>query len=329
MDAMAALALATEAPTPALLREAPHGRTEPLISRKMWKHIITQGLYQLFWLFLIIYGAPRVLPGRYGLPPPGAVYSAVETTGVKGLAPLLEGVTPGGPWSPAAPFPPAVGPSGDKIPDAARCMKGPCLNTCCTPAPGGAGCADNLAGVDGGLYLPGEVPLCYLKGGLDAKGRPTASVQHAKRNAASFCGPGGGTSCARATAFKDLDTQASKQFHAHTEAGRQKYNSIVFNAFIFMQLFNELNARKINDELNIFSRIWRSPVFFWVMGITILCQLVIMFTPVQHFFKVVNQSWQEWLFAVATGAGCMLWAILVKLVTRCVFFFPFSFPFFI
>jgi hypothetical protein len=319
MDAMAALALATEAPTPALLREAPHGRTEALISRKMWKHIITQGLYQLFWLFLIIYGAPRVLPARYGLPPPAATYGAVDTSGIKGLAPLLEGVVPGGPWSPAAPAPPEVGPAGDKVPDAARCLKGPCLNTCCTPAgPGvGAGCADNLASPDGdgGLYLPGEVPLCYLKGGLDAKGRPTATFQHAKKHAAAFCG-GSGTTCERATAFKALDTQATKQFHADTEAGRQKYNSIVFNAFIFMQLFNELNARRINDELNIFSKIWRSPVFFWVMGITILCQLVIMLTPVRYFFKVVSQSWEEWLFAVAIGAGCMLWAVAVKLATR-------------
>ena len=312
MDAMAALALATEAPTPALLKERPHGRTEALISRKMWKHIITQGLYQLFWLFLIIYGAPRLLPARYGLPPPTAAYSAVDAAGLKDLAPLLAGGT-NGPFFPPAPAPLPV--PGTTMPPAARCTVGPCINTCCKPAVGGVGCADNLAGVDGGIYLPGEVPLCYLKGGLDAKGRPTGSVQHAKRNAASFCG-GAGTTCARATAFKSLDTAATHQFHADTEAGRQKYNSIVFNSFIFMQLFNELNARKINDELNIFSRLFRSPVFFWVMGITILCQLVIMLTPVRTFFKVVGQSWEEWLFAVAIGAGCMVWALVVKLLTR-------------
>jgi Ca2+-transporting ATPase len=47
---------------PELLLEKPHGRDEALISPKMWKHILTQALYQLFWLFLIVYGAPRVLP---------------------------------------------------------------------------------------------------------------------------------------------------------------------------------------------------------------------------------------------------------------------------
>ena len=55
-------ALATEPPTPGLLLEKPHGRDEQLISGKMWKHILCQGFYQLFWLFLIFYGAPVRLP---------------------------------------------------------------------------------------------------------------------------------------------------------------------------------------------------------------------------------------------------------------------------
>ena len=55
-------ALATEMPMPELLLEKPHGRNEPLISHRMWKHVVVQGLYQLFWLFLIIYGAPAQLP---------------------------------------------------------------------------------------------------------------------------------------------------------------------------------------------------------------------------------------------------------------------------
>ncbi len=55
-------ALATENPTPELLLEKPHGRSERLISRSMWRHVIVQGCYQLFWLFLIIYGASAHIP---------------------------------------------------------------------------------------------------------------------------------------------------------------------------------------------------------------------------------------------------------------------------
>ncbi|EFN57544.1 hypothetical protein CHLNCDRAFT_6358, partial [Chlorella variabilis] len=47
MDSLAALALATEDPTPDLLAKKPHGRDEPLISRHMWRFILSQGCYQV------------------------------------------------------------------------------------------------------------------------------------------------------------------------------------------------------------------------------------------------------------------------------------------
>ncbi len=50
-------ALATEDPRPELLLMKPAGRTESLISKKMWKHILVQGVYQMFWLFLILCAA--------------------------------------------------------------------------------------------------------------------------------------------------------------------------------------------------------------------------------------------------------------------------------
>ena len=54
-------ALATELPSQDLLLEAPHGRTEPVINRRMWTHILVQGGYQLLVLFLIIYATPKLI----------------------------------------------------------------------------------------------------------------------------------------------------------------------------------------------------------------------------------------------------------------------------
>ena len=42
------------------------------------------------------------------------------------------------------------------------------------------------------------------------------------------------------------------QYTRDVDYAQDKYNSIVFNAFIFLQLFNQINARKIKDELNVF-----------------------------------------------------------------------------
>lgn len=53
MDTMAALALATEPPTDALLERAPKARETPLVSRRMWINILGQAMYQIIvqlWL---------------------------------------------------------------------------------------------------------------------------------------------------------------------------------------------------------------------------------------------------------------------------------------
>jgi len=55
MDTLAALALATEAPTSELLERPPYGRFSPLITYKMWRIILGQAFYQLFFCFLILY----------------------------------------------------------------------------------------------------------------------------------------------------------------------------------------------------------------------------------------------------------------------------------
>jgi Ca2+-transporting ATPase len=54
MDTMAALALATEPPTPQLLDRPPYGRFSPLITTRMWRLILGQAAYQLFVCFFIL-----------------------------------------------------------------------------------------------------------------------------------------------------------------------------------------------------------------------------------------------------------------------------------
>ena len=47
-----------------------------------------------------------------------------------------------------------------------------------------------------------------------------------------------------------------------------------------------------------------------------MLQLIIMLTPIRQFFKVDDQTWYEWLIAIALGVGALLWAFTVKLVSR-------------
>ena len=55
MDTMAALALATESPTPDLLKRKPYGRHEGIITSIMWRNIIGQAIFQIIVLFALLY----------------------------------------------------------------------------------------------------------------------------------------------------------------------------------------------------------------------------------------------------------------------------------
>lgn len=191
MDSLAALALATELPTPDLLNELPHGRNEPLINGKMAKHILAQGLYQIFWLFLIFYGMPAQFD--------------------------------------------------------------------------------------------------FFK------------VQ----------------SCPEVDNPTEADKTAHEECEEERELDQERTNSMVFNTFIWMQLFNEINARRINDEYDVFRGIFRTWIFGSVWIITVALQVVIMVVePVGNIFKVEPQSGLEWGVAIAIGLGGLVVSFLVKFVSR-------------
>jgi P-type Ca2+ transporter type 2C len=63
--------------------------------------------------------------------------------------------------------------------------------------------------------------------------------------------------------------QADKQYKRYLDEDRKTYNSIVFNSFIWMQVFNQINARKIDDELNVFAGLWKSKAFMYILVCTL------------------------------------------------------------
>lgn len=61
MDTMAALALATDPPTPSILNRKPDPKSAPLISITMWKMIIGQAIYQLTVTLVLYFGGNTIL----------------------------------------------------------------------------------------------------------------------------------------------------------------------------------------------------------------------------------------------------------------------------
>jgi Ca2+ transporting ATPase len=67
MDTFAALALATEPPGDDLLDRKPYGRTESLVTPVMWRNILGQALYQIFWLITLLFFGHKIFGIESGI----------------------------------------------------------------------------------------------------------------------------------------------------------------------------------------------------------------------------------------------------------------------
>ena len=65
MDTLASLALATEPPTEMLLLRMPHKKGSPIVSMKMWKHIVGQFIFQAIVMMIFYFMGPEFLIEEY------------------------------------------------------------------------------------------------------------------------------------------------------------------------------------------------------------------------------------------------------------------------
>jgi hypothetical protein len=77
-----------------------------------------------------------------------------------------------------------------------------------------------------------------------------------------------------------------------------------FNVFVFMQIFNMINVRKINDEVNIFDGFWDNLTYIIIWVFVVVCQiLIVLFTG--EVFKVSKYGihYSHWIIAILVGAS--------------------------
>ncbi|GAM20513.1 hypothetical protein SAMD00019534_036880, partial [Acytostelium subglobosum LB1] len=166
MDTLAALALATEPPTPELLDRPPTGKNAPLITRGMWKNIIGHSVLQLIILFVLLY-------------------------------------------------------KGDKI-------------------------YENFV----------DFPIVY-------------SERH--------------------------------------------HYTIVFNTFVFLQLFNEINSRVLGNRLNPFTNFFNNPIFVIVLVATFIIQ-VLFVTFGDDATSTARLNITEWVACIITGAFELVWGLILRMI---------------
>ncbi|XP_075052148.1 plasma membrane calcium-transporting ATPase 4 isoform X3 [Mixophyes fleayi] len=106
--------------------------------------------------------------------------------------------------------------------------------------------------------------------------------------------------------FFDIDSGRNSPLHSPPS----EHYTIVFNTFVMMQLFNEINARKIHGERNVFENIFRNPIFCAVVVGTFAAQIVIVEFGGKPF-SCSGLTLSQWFWCIFIGVGELLWGQLI------------------
>ena len=92
-----------------------------------------------------------------------------------------------------------------------------------------------------------------------------------------------------------------------------KHYTLIFHTFVFMQIFNEINSRKLGEyEFNVFSGFFNNFLFIFIMIFTIVVQCVL----VQYGGKPVKTcplSYEEHAVCIGIGMVSLIMGVIVKL----------------
>ncbi|KAG7398751.1 hypothetical protein PHYBOEH_010494 [Phytophthora boehmeriae] len=93
-----------------------------------------------------------------------------------------------------------------------------------------------------------------------------------------------------------------------------QHMTIVFNTFVWAQLFNELNCRKIHDETNIFTGITKNRVFLYVC----ILQVAMQYAMVQHtgdWFNCKPLDVGQWFACIGMGFTSLPLGLLLRSIS--------------
>lgn len=103
----------------------------------------------------------------------------------------------------------------------------------------------------------------------------------------------------------------------------KQLSTVVFNTFVWMQIFNEFNNRRLDNRLNIFEGMFRN---YWFMGINLVMvggQVMIVYVG-GAAFGVTRLSGILWVVCLICAVGCLPWAVILRMIPDRQFGFVFN-----
>ncbi|PWA81962.1 cation transporter/ E1-E2 ATPase family protein [Artemisia annua] len=89
-------------------------------------------------------------------------------------------------------------------------------------------------------------------------------------------------------------------------------NTLIFNSFVFCQLFNEVNSREM-EKIDVLNGIWNNNVFVSVLGATMVFQVIII-EFLGTFANTHPLTMMQWYYSILTGFLSMPIAVILKMI---------------
>jgi hypothetical protein len=122
---------------------------------------------------------------------------------------------------------------------------------------------------------------------------------------------GSGTDIGNDKSFKDMNDFETKCLTCATKD--YTHGTIIFNTFIFCQVFNEYTARKLGDDMNMFSGIGGNYIFLLVSLFTVGSQVFLVEVG-GDALQTTPLTLYQWLITIALGAGGLVVGALMRLI---------------
>ncbi|KAF9202331.1 hypothetical protein BGZ49_007493 [Haplosporangium sp. Z 27] len=108
-------------------------------------------------------------------------------------------------------------------------------------------------------------------------------------------------------------SDASSILQPYISFKEQELNTMVFNTFVFLQIFNEINCRRLDNRLNIFSGALQNTYFMVIFVIMLVFQVIIV-----EFggaaFKTEKLNGVQWVICVVLGLLSIPVGVIIRLI---------------
>jgi len=97
--------------------------------------------------------------------------------------------------------------------------------------------------------------------------------------------------------------------------GPSRHFAMLYTVFVFLQLFNQINARLLSNELNIFKGFFSNWISVSVFVVEVIFQIIITeFTGYVFSVNLKGLTWQQWLISMGFCLGSWVVRALLTFV---------------